>query len=82
MSHDITAGFDGLVVQASETADTFMRAAVHNIDKAFGAGYARNNPALVIAAMRVASADFCHAMVKLAAQDIRDGLRDLANAKA
>jgi hypothetical protein len=74
MTHDIEADFDTLLRQALMTTDNYMREACERIDNLFGDGFAKNNTALVVAFMQVASADFNSAMLKLAAQDLRDGL--------
>jgi hypothetical protein len=80
MTQEIEAGFDTLVLQAGKTANSYMADAVEAIDERFGKGYAEKNPALVAAFMRAASADFGQAMLKLAAQDVRNGIQELANA--
>jgi hypothetical protein len=62
------------------TSETYMREAVENIDKMFGKGHAKAHPDLLIAFMQASSADFNASINKLAAQDIRDGMRALAEA--
>ena len=76
--HDIEADFDTLVDQAGKAANTYMLDAIHFIDEQFGKGFAANNVPLLVAFMQTAAADFHHTLIKLAAQDIRDGIRDLA----
>ena len=57
---------DTLLRQASDTAETYMGRAVHDIDDAFGKGYAAAHPDLVAAFMKVAAMDFnTAAMIKL-----------------
>jgi hypothetical protein len=80
MTEDITATYDQLLAQTERTSNTDLLDAVNSIDKLFGEGFAKKNPALVATFIQTSSADFHHAMLKLAAQDIRDGLRSLAEA--
>jgi hypothetical protein len=77
--HDISADYDTLLRQSKMTAEDYFIRAISEIDKQFGDGYAESNPDLVIAFMRSSSNDFNYAMVKLAAQDIRDGMQYLAD---
>ena len=60
--------------QASMTANDYMLNAKARIDAAFGTDYAYEHPELVAAFMRTAAQDFHTAMMKAAAQDIRDVL--------
>ena len=71
---DITADADMLLRQASMTAHDYLWDAVDLIDKQFGDGFAKKNPALVAEMVRAQSADFNTAILKIAAQDVRDGL--------
>lgn len=57
MSDHITASFDSLLGQASDTAATYLRRAKREIDETFGEGYASKNPQLVAAFMQVAATD-------------------------
>ena len=57
MNDFITASFDTLFGQASETATTYLNHASREIDKLFGGGYAEKNPQLVAAFMQVAATD-------------------------
>lgn len=82
MNNEVSASFDTLLTQAGRTAAGYMADAVHAIDRRFGDGYAEKHPALLIAFMQVASADFNTALMKMAAQDIRSGLTELAAALA
>lgn len=54
----VEASFDTLLSQANDTAVTYMRAALREIDAQFGEGYAAKHPELVIAFMRTAASDF------------------------
>jgi hypothetical protein len=74
MSADIDTGYDNLLHQASLTSTEYLIQAIRNIDGEFGAGYAKRNPDLVAAFIRSSSNDFNMSMLKLAAQDIRNGL--------
>jgi hypothetical protein len=56
------------------TAEDHLSKAVSSIDQQFGAGYAAKHPELVAARVTAASIDFNHAMLKLSAQDLRDGI--------
>jgi hypothetical protein len=80
MKHDIEAGFDLLVSQASDTAERYLLDAVRVLDKHFGKDYALKNPALLAAMVQAAAADFNHALMKIAAQDIRGSLIEIAYA--
>jgi hypothetical protein len=75
---DILADWDTLLRQASMTADTYMGEAIDCIDKKFGDGFAEKNPDLVVGFMKVAASDFWGATLKLAAQDLRNGLLEVA----
>jgi hypothetical protein len=77
---DITADWHTLLRQASMTSNEYLARAVEHIDDTFGDGYAKRNPALVAAFIRSSSDDFNTASIKLASQDIRDGLIELGRA--
>ncbi len=62
-----------LLKQAGMTAATYLDSAIDNIDKAFGKGYAKQNPDLVAAYMRTCALDFATACM-------RDGIGELADA--
>ena len=83
MSDFITASFDTLLGQASDTASVYLGRAHREIDKEFGEGYAAKNPQLVAAFMQVASADMSaatHAKVYGAVlQDITRSLSAIAD---
>jgi hypothetical protein len=84
LSDYITASFDNLLTQASDTAATYLHRAAKEIDELFGAGYAAKNPLLVAAFMQTAAADMSastHAKVYGAAlQDISSSLSAIADA--
>ncbi|RYF25593.1 MAG: hypothetical protein EOO23_08930 [Comamonadaceae bacterium] len=58
MSDQITASFDTLLQQATQTSAQYLRHAKRDIDELFGDGYAAKNPSLVAAYMQTAAADF------------------------
>jgi hypothetical protein len=68
---EITASGDTLMRQAMMTAAEYFDDAVRSIDAEFGAGYAKQNPALVAAYMQTAAADFATTSM---GQQIRAGL--------
>jgi hypothetical protein len=84
MSSQITASFDTLLGQASDTAATYLRHAVHEIDELFGNGYAAKNPQLIAAFMHAAASDMMastHGKVYGSAlQDISESLSAIADA--
>jgi hypothetical protein len=84
MSEYITASFDTLLGQASDTAAVHLCRAQQEIDSVFGKGYAAKNPQLVAAFMLTASADMAaatHAKVYGAAlQEISQSLSAIADA--
>lgn len=60
ISHDAVRipSANELVAQAAITANEYMLSAVDSIDRYFGEGYAKDNPALVGAFMSAAALDF------------------------
>ena len=44
--------------QATATAELYLRSAIKSIDSTLGEGYAKDNPALITAFMRVCDSDF------------------------
>ncbi len=58
----IAADLDHLMEQAQMTATDYMRRARHEIDAAFGEGYAEKNPTLVAAFMQTAATDYTAAL--------------------
>jgi hypothetical protein len=65
------------VKQAGMTAADYLGYAIEYIDRAFGDGYAKKNPALVGVFMTVCARDFATTIQKATAQDMRDALCDL-----
>ncbi|VVP89422.1 hypothetical protein PS918_03085 [Pseudomonas fluorescens] len=65
----ITATYDALVRQASDTAAKYLWEAQEQIDKVFGKGYAAKNPELVSAFIKVAGQDFNTACLAVAVQE-------------
>jgi hypothetical protein len=49
---------DQLVSQAPATAEVYLKAAITSIDSTLGDGYAKDNPALIAAFMRICDSDF------------------------
>ena len=80
----ITASFDTLLSQASDSAATHLGRAQQEIDAVFGKGYAAKNPQLVAAFMQTASSDMAastHAKVYGAAlQEISQSLSAISDA--
>jgi hypothetical protein len=74
---EITASGDTLMRQAMMTAADYLADAVRSIDAEFGAGYAKQNPALVAAYMQTAAADYA---ATVTAQQIRAGLEHIGAA--
>jgi len=58
----ITDDLDHLMEQAQMTSADYMRRARHEIDAAFGEGYAEKNPTLVAAFMQTAASDYAAAL--------------------
>lgn len=63
MSDLVQADPNTLLVQASETAEAYLRAGTKAIDDQFGDGYAKEHPELVAAFMQVAAKDFAASML-------------------
>ena len=63
--------------QAPMTAQMYLMEAIECIDKAFGQGYAKDNPDLVAAFIRVSGQDFTAAIL---AQTIAEAAEELARA--
>lgn len=82
----ITASYDTLVEQGPATAARYMRAAIREIDEAFGKGYAAKNPDLVAAFIKTAGQDFTTACAIIAAQEAAEklacALQDIARSLA
>jgi hypothetical protein len=84
MSNYITATFDTLLGQASDSAASYLYRAKSEIDKVFGDGYAAENPQLVAAFINAAASDMnaaTNAKVSGAVlQEIARSLSDIAEA--
>ena len=65
----ISASYDTLMRQASETADEYFRAAVRSIDREFEKGYAQKNPELIAAFMQVCARDMGTSTLAVAIQE-------------
>lgn len=79
---EIEADWTTLVLQSPETVNDYLIQAVSSIDNKFGDGYAANNPVLVAAFLQSCSADFRSAAIGIAAQKIRDAMRESAQTLA
>ena len=66
----IFAGSGTLMQQAQDTAATYMRAAIRDIDEQLGHGYAAQHPELIAAYMQTASADFGASVIARAIESI------------
>jgi hypothetical protein len=73
--HPIELSGDGLMRQASMTADEYLWRAIEDIDKRLGKGYAKAHPELIAAYMQAASTDCAGAII---AQQVRAGLDRIA----
>ncbi len=67
-----------LFQQAMMTAQDFMSRAVRDIDKEFGLGYAKKNPALVAEYMRACGQDWSTAMRSAASDNLCARIEGLA----
>ncbi len=79
-THDVTANFDALMRQATMTASDFLAFAIRETKERLEPLGMKPTPELIAEVMKAAQADFHTAMVKLAAQDIRDGLVNVGDA--
>lgn len=75
---EVTADADALLRQASKMTSEHMRNAARDIDEQFGPGFAVRHPTVLTAFMHAAATNLQTAMIKAAAQDIRDGLLRVA----
>jgi hypothetical protein len=73
---DIKADPGTLMRQASMTAHDYLIAAVENIDKMFGKGYAKEHPELTGAFIQAASLDFVGASLAKSIGEAIEGLAD------
>jgi hypothetical protein len=68
-----------LMTQAPGTAEHYLHAAITMINRLFDdETYAKNHPELVAAFITVCATDFQTAMLKAAAQDLRDSIDGVA----
>lgn len=79
---EVMADSLALVDQAAWTAERFMRLAAESIDKNFGDGYAKKNPALVAAMVQASVADFRNTVGLINGNQVADALNDIAAAIA
>jgi hypothetical protein len=63
MGGTVTASNSTLMRQAQSTADTYMHAAVGDIDREFGEGFARKHPELIAAYMQTSAIDLGTAII-------------------
>lgn len=75
----VFASAEELLRQASMTAEVYLIEAVRCIDKQFGEGYAKKNPALIASFISTSATDFNTAMSKAGMQDLTDALRKIAD---
>lgn len=66
--HQITASYETLMDQATETAKFYFHTAIQVIDDEFGLDYAKKNPALLSEFMKCASEDYRQSMEMIMAQ--------------
>ena len=90
----ITASYETLMRQAPMTADVYLDAAVHSLDRQFGEGYAQTHPELVAGYMKTCAMDFGTSVLVVAIQEaveqvagnnvlaraVRDAAEELAGA--
>lgn len=58
MSDRIEACFETIRVQAADAVEDYLAMAVRSIDRQFGNGFAKSNPALVAALVNASVAEF------------------------
>ena len=73
----VTGSTDSLFEQAPETAKSYLRSAIKEIDNAIEKGYAKKHPELIAAFMNVCATDFATACVSSALQEIREAIEGL-----
>lgn len=73
----VSANIPLLFEKASQNVGDYLAEAINAIDNKFGHGYAKQNPVLVGAFIQACAQDFHTRMMKLAAQEIGDGLSNL-----
>ncbi len=72
---EIRANFHTLMNQAPGTVGFYLTKAIDEIDRHFGDGYAKKNPALLGAFLQATALDFG---VSVLAQQVRLGLQEIA----
>ena len=72
----ISASYDSLLGQASDTVEVYLRRAIRMLDEQFGEGYARNHPELVGQIVRAMSSDLSSATFGKTVGELADVLRD------
>lgn len=77
---DVTASAETLMYQAVSTSEVWLKKIVTILDDMFGTGYAEDHPTLVSGMLTAAALDQHAAYVKVAGQDVRDGLNSLGRA--
>ncbi len=79
----VTASFEELLSQATDTTATYMRRAQREIDDQFGDGYAAKHPELIVAFMQTAASDFNTASTAkvfgAAMLSVAEGLSEIAD---
>ena len=68
----IQCGIATLMRQAPDTASLYLTSAIKSIDRQFGEGYAKKNPALVAGFMEVCASDLRTSVILMAAEKIED----------
>ena len=71
----IQCGAATLMDQAPDTAQTYLVKAIRYIDRQFGDGYAKKNPALVGEFMRVSAMDLHSSFILLSVEKIEEILK-------
>lgn len=79
-NHDVAASFDTLMRQATMTVSDFLAFAIRETKEKLEPLGMQPTPELIAEVMKAAQEDFRTAMMKLAAQDIRDGLVNIGDA--
>lgn len=78
--YDLTTSPVGYENQASPLANTFLCQAVEHIDGLLGKGYAASHPELLAAFIQATATTYQTAVLKVAAQEVRNALCDIAEA--
>ena len=67
---------DSAIQQAGETIGIYLEQAIDEIDKRFGDGYAKKNPAFVSELVRCQTLDFNNASLVAGLYEIADALKE------